>query len=722
MATVQHFIHWLKREKSKGGCVKMSAPEMNPSTDSSLDDSYGMKRLLQKETTNLETTPVTTETTTATTGHDKVLEQFSSAPCRASMKLPPIPREEGRHSWMPNPRRMFAESPAHIYEEIPWSAVETDYEDTPDDNANQKKQTDRNTTDSQCDVSNVSSRIAPNQGCEPYLVVQLNHKHPNSRGQANMAAKMDLKDNLMSKSNSTITDTTPGDNTRTCVEHLIVDDGLEKYAGNFVQCTKCNRPHGLFDGTQIKHFDEHDEVGGRDMCTLQRLSVRTRSSGPVINNTTSGFQRDFTTSKFGSKVRTNPRVSERNFKFTRGASIDMNQSSASKDASELIKADNSKHVIKAQESDSSDTCNEYDAQTGSDLSCRLSTKSGSSGSNVSQRSSIASDSATSNLYGSESSNDSLNSRQVSRDRTKLNESDSSNDTFSEYDIRSSDSYSSSKGMADEYDFYLSKIRQNLILKHDTLRVIRESESSEYETSEYQSSSLASSVYTASSLSDVSVMTSQGISDVSNCSAFHDNRDVKLKGILKISSKSCSVLQNRPKRSIVIKDDGAKYKGSHGSNPSVHARKKPNRRKSTGALSSTLECYTLPDFAYNSGSTVPDGIRRPNSPADSSALDASTVSNSSGSDSDILDRLSCRATNYKPGTPPLVAPTTVSSSLGGAVSAFTKVGPSSKVTIPKVTAAVVTRAPARAHAQTRPQHNRLLTDIMKMNHDRQLLFL
>ena len=79
----------------------MSAPEMNPSTDSSSDDSYGMKRLLQKETTHLETTTVTTETTTATavTRHDKVLEQFSSAPCRASMKLPPIPREEGRHSW-----------------------------------------------------------------------------------------------------------------------------------------------------------------------------------------------------------------------------------------------------------------------------------------------------------------------------------------------------------------------------------------------------------------------------------------------------------------------------------------------------------------------------------------------------------------------------------------------------------------------------------------------
>ena len=88
---------------------------------------------------------------------------------------------------------------------------------------------------------------------------------------------------------------------------------------------------------------------------------------------------------------------------------------------------------------------------------------------------------------------------------------------------------------------------------------------------------------------------------------------------------------------MIKDDGAKYKGSHGSNPSVHARKKPNRRKSTGALSSKLESYTLPDFAYDSGSTVPDGIRRPNSPADSCALDASIVSNSSGSDSDILDR-------------------------------------------------------------------------------------
>ena len=695
----------------------MSAPEINPSTDSSSDDSYGMKRLLQKEATHIETTPVTTETTT-TKEHDKVLEQFSSAPCRASMKLPPIPREEGRHSWMPNSRRMFAESPAHIYEEIPWSAVETDYEDTPDDNANQKKQTDRNTTDTKCDVSNVHSRIARNQGCEPYMVVQLNHKHPNSRGQTHMAAKMDLKDHLVSKSSAEKT----GDETRNCVEHLIVDDGLEKYAGNFVQCTKCNRPHGLFDGTQIKHFDEHDEVGARDMCTLQRLSVRTRSSGPILNNTASGFQRDFTSSKFGPKVRTNPRVSERNFKFTRSASMDLNQSSVSKDATEPIITDNSKHLIKVQESDSADTCNEYDVQTGSDLSCRLSTKSGSTGSNASQRSSIASDSATSNLYGSESSSDSLNSRQVSRERTKLNESDSSNDTFSEYDIRSSDSYSSSKGMADEYDFYLSKIRQNLILKHDTLRVIRESESSECETSEYQSSSLASSVYTASSHSDVSVMTSQGISDVSNCSAFHDNRDVKLKGILKNSSKSCSALQNRPKRSIVIKEDGVKSKGSYGSNPAVHARKKPNRRKSTGALSSTLECYTIPDFAYDSGSTVSDGVRRPNSPADTSALDMSIVSNSSGSDSDILDRLSCRATNYKPGTPPLVAPTTVSSSLGGAVSAFTKVGPSSKVTIPKVTASVVTRAPARAHVQTRPQHNKLLTDIMKMNHDRQLLFL
>ena len=116
----------------------MAAQEMNPPVDPSCDDSYGMKRLLQKET-KIETP---TKETLFSEGTTNPVEQFSNASCRASMKLPPIPREEGRHSWVPpNARRMCAESPAHIYEEIPWSAVETDYEDTPDDNANQKKQT-----------------------------------------------------------------------------------------------------------------------------------------------------------------------------------------------------------------------------------------------------------------------------------------------------------------------------------------------------------------------------------------------------------------------------------------------------------------------------------------------------------------------------------------------------------------------------------------------------
>ena len=715
MATVQQFIHWLKREKSKGGCIKMASPEMNPSHDSSSDDSYGMKRLLKRET-RMETSKQ----------NEQFIEQFSSAPCRASMKLPPIPREEGRARWMPSSsRRICSDSPAHIYEEIPWSAVETDYEDGPDDNANQKNQTDRNTTDSQSNTSNSQTNIMVNQGCEPYLVVQLT----NSKKQQNLSnqtcAKTDQTVEIAQNSSGDCKDLET-----TCIEHLLADDGLEKYAGNFVQCTKCNRPHGLFNGTQIKHFDDHNEHGDADMCTFDRLSVRTRSMGQVQttsnNNTKHGFQREVPSNKFGPKVRTNPRVSERNFKFTRSTSSDGSRNNCNVPSSvdggtQPMGSNTNSHVIKVQESDSADTCNEYDIQTGSELA---SGKSGSSGgSNQSKRSSIASDSAASNLYGSESSNDSLNShsRQISRERTKLNESDSSNDTFSEYDIRSSDSYSSSKGMGDEYDFYLNKIRQNLMLKHDTLRVIRESESSEYETSEYQSSSMGSSVYTSS---DVSIMTSLGNTDVGNCSAFNENRDVQLKGILKNSSKSFTALPSRPKRSIVIKDELSKSKsGSHVSNPSVHVRKKPNRRKSTGTIPNTLECYTLPDFSSDTSSTISDGIKVSNSPADSSVLDSSLVSNSSGSDSDILDRLSCRATNYKPGTPPLTTPSSGSSvsSLGGGASAFTKVG-SSKVTVPKVTSAVVTRAPARAHSQARSQHNRLLTDIMKLNHDRQLLFL
>ncbi len=780
----------------------------------------------------------------------------------------------GRERWSGvagHGRPLAADSPAHIYEEIPWSAVETDYEDVGDDNRDNRfdsstrypsqtsavhigsaktevsparlsdgrsgrfdsvqtencvlagqSETNRGVTD--CSLQTSSSETQRNQlnkvqhgptgrnhnkkvtpmvtsdprvnqpGCEPYMVVDLANQpnshsdqsvtNPASRVKVNQSKDghgpapvpvVDIVSSAAGHWNRPPKGTrTPGQTTqhsvpasncrvelhpesmeseesRTEAENRTestavnqpqpVEDGLEKYAGNFVQCTKCNRPHGLFNGTQIKHFDEHGEICGgcgEDQSTFDRLSVRARSLGPQNG---APFCRDANSSKaFGPKVRTNPRVSERNFKFTRSPSLDscmknLSQSEAG-NAHQAVGKENLNPGTKVQESDSADTCNEYDMQTGSENSSGKSVSSG-------QRSSIASDSATSNLYGSEGgSHDNLNSRQFPR--TKLNESDSSNDTFSEYDIRSSDSYTSAKGMVDEYDFYLSKIRQNLWFKQDTLRVIRESESSEYETSDYQSSSMAGSVYTASSDASV-LMASNTRHDVSNCSAFSGPKDVKLKGILKHHTKGAGLPSNRPKRSIVIKEDSpTRSKGSNLMNSSSHgcvqARKKPNRRRSTGTMPHSLECYTLPDFSSPSGSPVIPDSANNNSitkVTGDSLLDTSLSSDTDssmrsdrGNDSDILDRLSCRVTNYKLEPASIVPPpggNSPGSSMGdNSVSAFTKVAPSkpnsSTAAPPKLTNAGAAGKAMRAPAQGRPQHNRLLTDLMKINHDRQLLFL
>lgn len=76
----------------------MTSQELNPSQDSTVDDQYGMRQLLTKRQSTMNNNPDTKGQHIAMTTiseRDRVLEQFSNAPCRASMKLPPIPREEG---------------------------------------------------------------------------------------------------------------------------------------------------------------------------------------------------------------------------------------------------------------------------------------------------------------------------------------------------------------------------------------------------------------------------------------------------------------------------------------------------------------------------------------------------------------------------------------------------------------------------------------------------
>ncbi len=74
----------------------MAAPE-GPEI-SAFDDQYGMQQLLTRKQTLAGQNQDRKSRTGAPEGlpeHRKVLRQFSGAPCRASMKLPPIPREEG---------------------------------------------------------------------------------------------------------------------------------------------------------------------------------------------------------------------------------------------------------------------------------------------------------------------------------------------------------------------------------------------------------------------------------------------------------------------------------------------------------------------------------------------------------------------------------------------------------------------------------------------------
>ena len=522
--------------------------------------------------------------------------------------------------------------------------------------------------DSGVNISNLDFAQAKEFGS--YLVVPIRHKHKHSpdvntslpgaqtcAGHDGDAASDPQFSDMPSDSASC---TYPGD------AGSSGDSAIADVSHDHVHCTRCHRPHGVFNGITLAHFDENID--------LQNIDIQTYFNKAMLGDqlsTTVTFE--MIEDSEGSKVKGTQESD----------SPEQRQSHKDREIRWADKGDNTMN------SDGNDTGNEYDVRS-SDLSSQ----------SHSRPSSFAFDSASSLYAFSGSERDMTSQIRTAHVRKRhpmphqRQESDSSNDTFSEYDIQS----------GGDYEYFLSRVQHNLWLKKEVMRVIRESESSEYETA--ASVAPCSCPCSKKNPDDISLTSVSSLSEMSLSEKEDVNSDGNSKNVPSVDkhervkkgehSKSCvhgktskHKTKNKSKsrhRSERRDPENIDESFEHAQNSNVPAwerldrrqvsgeyRKAGSRRKSSGPNSSKkTEVYCLPDFPTSPGGDENGCV-----------------------DPDSMERLSCRATNFNP--PPAVK------------------------SVRTATRAVTSRGTSGSQ-RTQPQRaqNRMLTDLMKMNHDRLLV--
>lgn len=428
-----------------------------------------------------------------------------------------------------------------------------------------------------------------------------------------------------------------------------------------VHCARCRRPHGIFNGVTLSHIDEKTD--------MENLEIQTYFNKQMLQD-----DGDHTVERFLIV----PSVSEPEHTDGRVQGGMQHQ--------DILNDNGMKNKETTQGSDdSNDTCNEYDIRS-SDMSSSSHSRPGS----------YAFDSGSSLYAFSNSDKDLLPMKtgMAQLVRRKVQESDSSNDTFSEYDSHPS---------GGEYEYYLSKAEHNLWLKRDVMRVIRESESSEYETTDSQvcqceclnrRNSDNSSLTTITSLSDLS------LSDKDENSVKQKTKKEKHKSEHR-ECKNCACPSEGHKKSSRHKTKVRTKHKHHNSEGRSHHKQSRVKEASASAASAVpawerddgsksafteyknhaqrksrvtshkkrAELYCLPDFSDNSAP-------------------------SSSRDSDSLEKLSCRATDFTPSAPQV-----------------SRSNSSRKLALD---------AKPSVSDRRHPRQNRILSDLMKMNHDRLLV--
>ena len=284
-----------------------------------------------------------------------------------------------------------------------------------------------------------------------------------------------------------------------------------------------------------------------------------------------------------------------------------------------------------------------------------------------------SDSDVSGVYAM-SSDDSLQSHDGSGNGTgsRVPRSDGSNDTFSEYDIKGDDD----SLIQDElYDFYLSKVRDNLKLKEHVQQIIK----SETDSSDYDMDSIMGG-------DNISLTT---VTDMSE-SSLADEEIAKL--CAEMHRLSQEIRHSSPN------DECDKTKGKKDFKKCLEtefkdkcSRKRDKRpKKESKNKSKPVECYQLPDFPNQPGSAFQIYKKR----SDSDSGNTSEI--------DMGDKLSCRATTYQ--HPPK--------------------GKSSKSNSRKLghSSSGLPGSSSRVSSSNRGDRNKLLSDLMRLNHDRQIMVL
>ncbi|KAI0212339.1 hypothetical protein LSAT2_002740 [Lamellibrachia satsuma] len=550
-------------------------------------------------------------------------------PCRASMKLPPIPKQfESRY---PDVSRYFTDSPAHIYEEIP-----------PKEEDRRKREVNANSGDlsgdkpsgkdsngsHDVDIDNLAFDQAKTFGS--YLVVPMKDRLTGTGGaeshvpadhRLSVAATVERPvhpGTTMNRPGHTggrtdcLDDSCCSRKTSSSDSGVSVENSLD---GAHVHCTRCCRPHGMYDGVPFTHHD--GEVVERDFARPPR-SANTATVRPTLP------YRD---------------LLQQHFAVDGDATCSYHRD----------------HVT----DESTDSYNDFDFRCGVSVNASPRTRRGQP-----DMTSTESDGGSSIYPASLSDGDRAGGIHIVTSGSRCggnNSSDSSNDTYSEYDVRSDDSLFRQPS---DYDYFLSRVRHNLTLEAEVQRHIRLSESSDYETN---SSAISGDGNDTSddivSLTSITSLSGISITDERESRRAPPHTDVANKTRRRShTAKSEAPPRGRPS----VASDAPKQRKTK--TVSFADARKTRRTK-------PVEYYRLPDFPHK----------------------AATASAEESDDLDMSEKLSCRATNFQPaGKPVTRKPHDRSENVHSRTATHAKHPPNSQ--------------------------NRLLTDLMRMNHDRQLLVL
>ena len=255
---------------------------------------------------------------------------------------------------------------------------------------------------------------------------------------------------------------------------------------------------------------------------------------------------------------------------------------------------------------------------------------------------------------------------------------SSNDSFSEYDLANSDVSSE-----DPYKFYLTKVEHNLLLKQEVMKMIHS------ESSESESVSGAPSCASPLSLA---------------CEAI-DERPELLELNEDEIQKSIR-MEHRRRHSLPSGGKSSKKKGRE-----RRSKREPKQTISEGtkATGEEIETYSLPEDCSKLSKSKSQAVSEENpktkdnhpKPKDERIEPKRESSPVLYEQIDVVDKLSCRATNFN-----------LNRSMRQ---------PHGKVKkSPSTSSASSIYGTNTAKPEKAKDHNRLLSDLMRMNHDRQLL--